>query len=82
MSNSFDNPRERIGSFRSAQIGDTLKQGMEKRWPNAPVEVEPVVREGNSMFDIFVKTDPITKSEMSAFIQGFFTAYNDRHKLS
>jgi hypothetical protein len=82
MSNVFDNPRERIGTYRAAIVGDTLKEGLEKGWPNAPVEVVPVEREGNSMYDLFVKADPLTLSEMSAFVQGFFKCYNDRHKLN
>jgi hypothetical protein len=34
------------------------------------------------MYDLFVKADPLTLSEMSAFVQGFFKCYNDRHKLN
>ena len=40
-----------------------------------------VEREGHNLFEMVVRTDPITACEMKAFVGGFFRAYNNRHKL-
>ncbi len=65
----FESPPEEIGTYASSHI------------PTTPVEVVPVRREGHSMFDMIVKTDPITACEMRAFVKGFFTAFNNRERL-
>jgi hypothetical protein len=69
----FENEREKLGTYVTEPVGDRLKGGLGKHWPSAPLEVVPVEREGHQMFDLFTKTDPLTVSEMRAFVHGFFT---------
>jgi len=76
---AFESERETIGTYHSDHIGEELREGLTDLFPAAPLEVVPVQREGHAMFDLFVKTDPITVGEMRAFVQGYFTAYNKRH---
>jgi hypothetical protein len=78
---TFESLAEGIGTYQSNDIGKFLQESLVERWPATAVEVVPVEREGNSMFDMIVKTDPITACEMRAFVRGFFTAHNNRHKL-
>lgn len=78
---TFESPVEEIGSFHNNMIGDCLREELTSRWPKDPIDVVPVQREGHSMFDLTVRTDPLTAGEMRAFVRGFFTAFNNRHKL-
>jgi hypothetical protein len=78
---TFENPSEEIGTYKSDQVGEGLREALTSYWPATAVEVVPVEREGHPVFDMIVKTDPITACEMRAFVRGFFTAYNNRHKL-
>lgn len=78
---TFESPPEEIGTFHSNQVGDHLREALTERWASTTVEVVTVVREGHSMYDLIVKTDPITACEMRAFVAGFFTAFNNRDKL-
>lgn len=77
----FESEPEEIGTYHSDHIGQALQEGLTKHWPTTVVEVKPVTKEGHQMFDMVVKTDPITACEMRAFTKGFFLALNNRHTL-
>jgi hypothetical protein len=77
----FESEPSGIGTYRSATVGDYLREALATQWPKEPVQVCPVERDGLSMFDLIVRTDPITATEMKAFVRGFFTAYNSRSKF-
>ena len=77
----FENAPEEIGTYHSDPIGQALREGLNEGWPTTTIEVVSVVKEGHQMFDLIVKTDPLTASEMRAFTKGFFRAFNNRHKL-
>lgn len=79
--NPFENEPEEIGTFVDHLAGERLREGITKHWPASPVTFEDIEREGHSMQAIVAKTDPITVAEMRAFVQGFFTAYNNRHAM-
>jgi hypothetical protein len=81
MPNPYESPPEEIGSFINDHIGEALKEGLTENWPTTTVEVVPVTKEGHQMFDMIVRTDPITACEMRAFTKGFFRAHNNRHRL-
>ena len=72
---------ETIGTYKNDTIGSFLREGLAERYPTTTIDVIPVEREGHQLFDIVVRTDPITACEMKAFVGGFFRAYNNRHKL-
>lgn len=78
---SYEDEAAGIGSFQNDVVGTALRTALTDKWPATTVEVVRVTRDGHAMFDMMVKTDPITASEMSAFVTGFFTAYNNRHAL-
>ncbi len=75
---NFESPAEQIGTYHSSNVDENLRHGLTEGWPSTAIEVVPVQREGHSMFDMVVKTDPITVCEMRAFVKGFFTALNNR----
>ena len=77
----YESEPEEIGTYHNNSIGDFLREGLSEKFPTTTIEVKPVTREGHSMFDMIVKTDPLTVCEMRAFVGGFFRAYNNRQKL-
>lgn len=72
---------ETVGTYKNGPIGDFLREGLAERFPTTVVEVVPVERQGHQLFELVVRTDPITACEMKAFVGGFFRAYNNRHRL-
>ena len=81
MPNPYESPPEEIGTFHSDFIGQALQEGLNENWPTTVVEVVPVTKEGHQMFDMIVRSDPITACEMRAFTKGFLRAFNNRHLL-
>ncbi len=77
----FESEPETIGTYKSDQIGNFLREGLSEKYPKTEIEVVPVHREGHALFDMIVRTDPITACEMRAYVGGFFRAYNNRNKL-
>lgn len=77
----FEDAPEEIGTFATEPVGDTLRASITERWPTTTIEVVPVTREGATMYGMVVKTDPLTVSEMRAFVSGFFLALNNKHRL-
>lgn len=72
---------ETIGTYKNDVIGNFLREGLSERYPTTTIEVIPVERQGHQLYDLVVRVDPITASEMKAFVGGFFRCYNNRHKL-
>jgi hypothetical protein len=72
----FESTPERVGTFITDTVGNVIREGLAKNWPSTTIEVIPVTREGKEMYDIIVKTDPITVCEMQAFAKGFFAGWN------
>lgn len=75
MPNPYESPAEEIGTFVTDTVGEMIREGLTKHWPTTIVEVIPVTKEGHQMYDLIVKTDPITVCEMRAFTKGFFMAW-------
>ena len=78
---AFESPAEEIGTYHTENVGDFLREALAEKFPTTTIEVVPITREGNRMFDMIVKTDPLTAGEMRAYVTGFFRAYNHRHKF-
>jgi hypothetical protein len=72
---------EVIATYKNDQIGNFLREGLTEKYPTTTIEVQTVERQGHQVFEMVVRTDPITACEMKAFVGGFFRAYNNRHKL-
>ena len=75
MANPYESPEEEIGTFVTDTVGEMIRDGLTKHWPTTVVEVKPVEKEGHRMWEMSVKTDPITVCEMRAFTKGFFMAW-------
>ena len=78
---AFEGDPETIGTYKNDNVGNFLREGLAEKYPTTTIEVIPVERQGHQVFDLVVKTDPITACEMKAFVSGFFRAHNNRHKL-
>jgi hypothetical protein len=72
---------ETIGTYRSGPVGDSLREGLAETYPKETIEVVSVTKEGHQVFEMRVRTDPLTIGEMRAYVGGFFRAFNNRHKI-
>ena len=78
---ALESEPEAIGTYRNDDLGAFLREGLNEKYPATTIEVRPIEKEGIQLYEMVVRTDPITVSEMRAFVGGFFRAYNNRHKL-
>ncbi len=50
----FESEPETIGTYKSDQIGNFLREGLSEKYPKTEIEVVPVHREGHALFDMIV----------------------------
>lgn len=70
-----------IGEFSSDSVGTVLVEGLKSRYPNVTLKIKSIERNGNSIRGIEAETDFIQADEMKMFVQGFFTAFNNRERM-
>lgn len=71
-----------LGTFKNPNVGEFLLENLGAAFPNVTVEVLDIERDGHPVKGLRVKTNFLMADEMKAYARGFFTAYNNRHKLA